>query len=336
MRKKKLKNFESINTLFFIASEYYFGTSTQTIQFELNQNKMKKIFIANYLVLIISGLLLSSCTKTVGTNMNTPASTYTPGEIAGDPAFVGLNDALNHFDPHYLQLVYKDQRSTQEISDSSKALLLQLQANPESLTLQKQLADCYKLNSIAELKYYSDQIVINASAIKNKYFSKNKSFSDQDVNMYFKARSLYAKNKMDSVSNNTNRIKTSSMYDDYVLFPQPPAFTFFGEMDEEDANAGGDCKDECCYQWQACNTTARSKYIDGISNTSFNTSASGGVIGGAVGAVFSTAGSIGGSLFGVYFGSVLGASTAISIYSLDLHACDLLYKACIVKAKKSN
>lgn len=280
--------------------------------------------------------MLSSCTKTTGTNLSSPVSVNTPTELARDPSFVGLNDALNHFDPHYLQIVYGNQRTTTEINDSSKVLITKLQKDPNNLELQKQLADFYKFNSFTELKYYSDQILINMAIVKNKYFANNKKFSDKEVNNYFKARSLYAKNKMDSISHNTNRIKTSSMYDDYVLFPQPPAFIFFGEMDIECLNAGGECNDECCYQWQACNTSAKSKYIEGLSNTSFNTSASGGVIGGAVGAVFSTTGSIAGALLGVYYGSLIGISTAITVYSLDMHACDLLYKGCIVKAKKSN
>jgi hypothetical protein len=297
---------------------------------------MKKLFIPTLLVMMMTLFLLPSCTKTAGTNMSTPASVYTPIELARDPAFVGLNDALNHFDPHYLQLVYKDQHTTTELQDSSTTLLLHLQADPENRALQQQLADFYKFNSIAELKYYSNQITINATAIKNKYFTQNKTLTDQDVITYFKARSLYAKTKMDSVSNNTNRIKTSSMYEDYVLFPQPPAFMFFGEMDLESTEAGGGCNDECCYEWKACNISAKSKYIEGLTNTSFNTAASGGVIGGAIGAVSSTVGSIGGAAAGIYFGSLIGASSAMQIYSLDRQACDLLYKACIIKAKKSN
>ena len=295
---------------------------------------MKKLFISASFFFVTSGLLLSSCTKTAGTNTSTPASVYTPVDLAGDPAFVGLNDALNRFDPHYLQLVYKDQRTKDEINDSSRALLLKLQAKPESILLQQELANFYKFNSIAELKYYSDQIIINASSIKNKYFANNKSFTSQEVNTYFKARSLYAKSKMDSISNNTNRIKTNSMYDDYVLFPEPPAFIFFGEMDVEGVDAGGECNDECCYQWKACNTSAKSKYLDNFYNTKYNTIASAAVVGGAIGSAYSPAGAIAGSLIGLNMGSYIGTSIAGEIFSLDKDACTYLYKACVIKSKK--
>jgi hypothetical protein len=331
MRKKKQKNFESINTQFFIASEYYFGTNAPTIQFELNQNKMKKLFIAAFFYLTTSALLLSSCTKSTGTNMNTPASVYTPIELAGDPAFVGLNDALIHFDPHYLQLVYGDQRTTTEINDSSMALITKLQTDPTNINLQKQLADFYKFNSITELKYYSDQILINASAIKNKYFTNNKSFSNKEVNDYFKARSLYAKNKMDSISHNTNRIKTSSMYDDYVLFPQPPAFIFFGEMDEEDVNAGGDvgaCKDNCCTDFVNCNQKAGRNFLYNSVMIGATLATSTGVVGAGIASLVPFVGTAAGAGVGVSVGSYLGVVVSRQLYNSDLYSCVLDYRAC--------
>ena len=292
---------------------------------------MKKLFISASFFFVTSGLLLSSCTKTAGTITNSPASVYTPIELAGDPAFIGLNDALNRFDPHYLQLVYKDQRTKDEINDSSRALLLKLQAKPESILLQQELANFYKFNSIAELKYYSDQIIINASSIKNKYFANNKSFTSQEVNTYFKARSLYAKSKMDSISNNTNRIKTNSMYDDYVLFPEPPAFIFFGEMDEEDVNAGGDvaaCKDNCCTDFVNCNQKAGRNFLYNSVMIGATLATSAGVVGAGIASLVPFVGTAAGAGVGVSVGSYLGIVVSRQLYNSDLYSCVLDYRAC--------
>ncbi len=292
---------------------------------------MKKIFIATPLFFLICFMLLSGCTKSVDSTISTPASVYTPGDIAGDPAFTGLYDALNHFDPHYLQLVYKDQRTTTEINTGAATLIKKIQEDPTNVRLQQELADIYRFKNIEELKYYSDQIAINAAVIKNKYYAKDTKFSSKQVATYFKARSLYARNRMDSVMN-IEKIKPSSMYDDYVLNPEPPAFGFFGEMDLEGMDGGGECTDDCCYQFQACNTTARSRYLENFYSTKLNTVASSTVVGGSIGAIFSPLGAVAGSLVGVYFGSYIGVSVANEIFSLDKQACLLLYKSCLLKS----
>jgi hypothetical protein len=295
---------------------------------------MKNRIVATCMHFVIGIIFLTSCEKSVGTNQNTPASVPTPALISGDPAFVGLFDALNHFDPHYLQLVYHDQRTTEEINLASGELFKKLSLQPQDIELQKELASFYKLNSIAELQYYSNQIVIHATAIRNKYYPQNLKLTDQQVITFFKARSLYARTKMDSIKNNTDHVKASSMYDDYVLNPQAPAFQFFGAMDLEGADANGECIDDCCFQWKSCYTSAMSKYVDGGNSTSFNTVASGVVIGGAIGSYLSPTGSIPGAFIGLYYSSIIGAATAMKVYALDRLACDYNYKACVIRNKK--
>jgi len=292
---------------------------------------MNKRIIATSMLFVIGIAFFYSCTKSFDAPIASTVSVTTPTQLAGDPAFVGLFDALNHFDPHYLQLVYKDQRTTEEIINTSKDLLVQLQSNPESLTLQKKLADFYKFNSIAELKYYSDQIIINASAIKNKYYANNKNFSSQEVYTYFKARSLYAKSKMDSISNNTNRIKTNSMYDDYVLFPQPPAFIFFGEMDEADVNAGRDvaaCKDNCCTDFVNCNEKAGRNFLYNSVMIGATLATSAGVVGAGIASLVPFVGTVAGAGVGVSVGSYFGVVVSQQLYNSDLYSCVLDYKAC--------
>lgn len=287
------------------------------------------------LFFLICTMLVSSCSKSIDATLSTPASVYTPGDIAADPAFTGLYDALNHFDPRYLQVVYNDQRTIAEINTGAATLIKQIELDPKNQQLQQELADTYRFKNIDELKYFSNQIEINAATIKNKYYAHVTKFSSKDVATYFKARSIYARNRMDSVKN-IEKIKPSSMYDDYVLNPEPPAFAFFGEMDLEGLDVGGlgGCKDACCLDFQACNTTARARYLENFYSTKLNSVASSAVIGSAFGTAISPVGGIVGSIGGVYLGTYIGASVANEIYSLEKQSCLLLYQSCLKRSSK--
>jgi len=107
---------------------------------------MKKRIITTTMLLVIGITLFYSCTKLVdATTLATSLTVSVPTTVllAGDPVFSGLFDALNHFDPHYLQLVYKDQRTTEEIISKGKNLVDQLKKYPTNMELQQQLADLY-------------------------------------------------------------------------------------------------------------------------------------------------------------------------------------------------
>jgi hypothetical protein len=291
---------------------------------------MNKRIIATSMLFVIGIVFFYSCTKSLDAPTASTVSVYEPKQLAGDPAFIGLYDALNHFDPHYLQIVYNDQRTTEEIINSGKLLFEELNANPNSLTIQQQLADFYKLKSINELKYFSDQILTNTTLIKQKYFSTNAGYTTEQAQLFLKARSLYAKNKMDSVKNNTNKIKSSSMYDDYVLNPEPPAFQFFAEMDLEDMDAGGGgCTDACCLEYVSCNQKAAKNFLGNSVNIGATLATGAGVTGAGIASLVPVVGTVAGASVGVSIGSYFGIVIARQMYSSDLYTCTLDYKACV-------
>lgn len=296
---------------------------------------MKNKIIATSMLFVIGITILISCTKNADTNMNNPASLPTPSLLAGDPAFIGLFDALNHFDPHYLQLVYKDQRSTEEIINNGKVLFEKLKMDPTNLEIQQQLAHFYQFNSVASLQYYSDQIVLNSNLIRNKYFSKDNHYTNEQVAVFMRARALYAEHKMDSVKNNTPNIKSSSMYDDYVLNPQAPAFQFFAEMDEEGLDNGGvaACSDACCIDLMSCKQQAARNFLGNSVNIGATLATGAGITGAGIASIFPVVGTIAGASVGVSVGSYFGVVIARQMYSADLYSCALEYKACELRKK---
>jgi hypothetical protein len=293
---------------------------------------MNKRIIATSMLFVIGIAFFYSCTKSLDATTAYTVSVSDPKQLAGDPAFIGLYDALNHFDPHYLQLVFNDQRTTEEIVSSGKLLFEKLNGSPNSLIIQQQLANFYKLNSIEELKYFSDQILINTNLIKQKYFSTNAGYTTEQAQLFLKARSFYAKNKMDSVKNNANKIKSSSMYDDYVLNPAPPAFQFFAEMDLEDVDAGGGgCTDACCLEYVSCNQKAAKNFLGNSVNIGASLATGAGITGAGIASLVPVVGTVAGASVGVSIGSYFGLVIARQMFSSDLYTCTLDYKACVLR-----
>ncbi len=293
---------------------------------------MNKRIITSSMLFIFGIAIFISCTKSLNTPPSTTVSIPSATLMAGDPAFVGLFDALNHFDPHYLQLVYNDQRSTEEIVNKSKDLFEKLNATPNSLVIQQQVTNFYKFKSIVDLKYYLDQILTNTIIIKHKYFSKDTNYTIAQAQSFMKARSLYAKNKMDSVKNNTNKIKSSSMYDDYVLYPEAPAFQFFSEMDLEDIDNGGEgCADACCLEYISCNQKAAKNFLGNSVNIGATLATGAGITGAGIASMVPVIGTMAGASVGVSIGSYFGLVIARQMYSSDLYTCTLDYKACVLR-----
>ncbi len=288
--------------------------------------------IATSMLFVIGIAFFYSCTKTLDTPLASTVSVADPKQLAGDPAFIGLYDALNHFDPHYLQLVFKDQRTSEEIVSSGKLLFEKLNESPNSLIIQQQLVDFYKLKSMDELKYFSSQILTNTTLIKQKYFSIDTNYTKEQAQLFLKARNLYAKNKMDSVKNNSNKIKSNSMFDDYVLNPEAPAFQFFNEMDLEDIDTGGGgCADACCLEYVSCNQKAAKNFLGNSVNIGATLATGAGVTGAGIASLVPIVGTAAGASVGVSIGSYFGLVIARQMFNSDLYTCTLDYRACVLR-----
>ena len=106
---------------------------------------MKRVYFSLLAVACACIITFFSCRKSQEASKGQGAIVLTTEGLAKDEPFIKLNDAINRFDPKYLQLVYKDNRTTQQIVEQGNDLLIQLNTNPESILFQTQLADFYPL-----------------------------------------------------------------------------------------------------------------------------------------------------------------------------------------------
>lgn len=257
--------------------------------------------------------------------------TLSAEEIAKNESFIGLNDAISRFDPQYLVRVYKDKRSIKEIVDRSNDLLLQLQTHPESPVFQQQIADFYHFRSVAELKNYSASITDNLKALNKQFDFKKTLFAEGGGQLYFKARGLYAKNKLDAYPNNAR--KTTGLWTEFVdaYFSSFDYNTYvYDESLEAAGEGGGGCNGEiCCDQLKMCKLQARSNLIDYLVKYSGGGFVGGLAFGGTAGSLIPGVGTAAGSIFGSLFGGISGSLLAFAKYNIDLDMCQVKYQLCI-------
>lgn len=271
--------------------------------------------------------------------------TISAEEIAKNESFIGLNDAISRFDPQYLVRVYKDKRSIKEIVDRSNDLLLQLQTNPESPVFQQQIADFYHFRSVAELKNYSASITENLKVLDKQLNFKKTLFAEGGGQLYFKARGLYAKNKLDAYPNNARQ--TTGLWTEFVdtYFSSFDYNTYVYDESLEAALEGGggdECNGEsCCYERTNCFSQAKIQFwhdVGTYGGSGIGALGSAALVGGSrIGSFFSPLGGIvGGIIGGVWggtVGGVAGSTIAYNIYNANLDICKTKYQMCI-SAKK--
>lgn len=271
--------------------------------------------------------------------------TLSAEEIAKNESFIGLNDAISRFDPQYLVRVYKDKRSIKEIVDRSNDLLLQLQTNPESPVFQQQIADFYHFRSVSELKNYSASITENLKVLDKELNFKKTLFVEGGSQLYFKARGLYAKNKLDAYPNNARQ--TTGLWTEFVdaYFSSFDYNTYVYDESLEAALEGGggdECNGEsCCYERTNCFSQAKIEFwrnvafYGGSAATSLGSVTA--YVGTKIGSLFSPIGAIvggiAGGLWGGSVGGIAGSTIAYNIYNASLDICKTKYQLCI-NAKK--
>ena len=294
---------------------------------------MKRVYFSLLAVACACIITFFSCRKSQEASKGQGAIVLTTEGLAKDEPFIKLNDAINRFDPKYLQLVYKDNRTTQQIVEQGNDLLIQLNTNPESILFQTQLADFYHFTSVVQLKEYSAAISENLKKLDAKYDFQKTLFKDEGSKIYYAARKLYAKQKLDDYPTGARK-KTNGLWTDFV----DEYFSTFGYIsyvyDEGFVEAGEGGGDPCYDQLQICRSEAGIQLFKNIALYA----GSGALVGGKVGAsagtsVFPGVGSFWGALGGALGGGILGASVAYGIYSIDLDICKSKYNICIDSRK---
>jgi hypothetical protein len=302
-------------------------------------------------ILLLSLLFLNACSKKDELGpVNDPPEQNLPAPLSA-PLFDELNETIARFDPLYLQIVYKDKRTKEEINDEAARLMNAINQNPTSLVIQKELIELYHFKSFADLQKASNIISTNSVELKKTFLGKDTVLSKAKMNQLNAARNTFLKNKITTLEKASQRISTGLWTDnaawilnEFHYYSQIANLEMGLDMDLEGgggAGAGPGCNESCCFEYQACMTNANTNLI-----LHLWTYAGGGIVGGAAagfaaGTAIPVVGNFLGAGYGVLYGAFLGSAyggmlvgttgyiVAATIYMNDQKVCALNYKACI-------
>jgi len=295
-------------------------------------------------ILLLSLLFLNACSKKeqLGPVNDAPEQNI-PAPLSA-PLFDELNETIARFDPLYLQIVYKDKRTKEEINDEAARLMNAINQNPTSLVIQKELIELYHFKSFADLQKASNIISANSAELKMTFLGKDTVLPKAKIKQLNEARNTFLKNKITTLEKASQRISTGLWTDnaDWIL----AQFHYYSQianlemgMDGMDdlggAGAGPGCTESCCFEYQACLVNASSTY-----RINFLLYAVGGAVGGAsIGATLGSGipllGTFWGGVYGGWLSGTTGYIVAASVYMNDQKVCALNYKACILKKNEN-
>jgi len=295
---------------------------------------MKNIKLVTKFFSVLLIMFLVACTKSNDSPNIIANNKDIANEMAVTESFVSLNDAITKFDPFYLQVTYKDRRSLEEIQKQSTRLITEINKNPNNLAAQKELADFYHFKSFSELQKASELISSSAEKFRSKYSNLNKLQKLDQNKIISDARKIFIKNKMELLEKASQKRATgmwNDMVDGILRDWEYWRIVQNEELENEDGGETAECKDACCFEYQACLAKASSSYINNFLTHCFDLSIAGASYGGAGGSVVPIVGTFYGAIGGGIIGGVTGLTQSIRIYLLDKQACVYTYKACIIR-----
>ncbi len=292
-------------------------------------------FTAFFASLVI--LFFTACTKEAPmVELGAPAK-YIPDVISIDENLIALDDAMKRFDPLYLQVIYKEKRTKEELQNLSQELLMAYYKNKDNELVQKALSDFYHFESFEALVKASNALTQNALLLKNKYFNNQESPTTKQRLSFFDARKKYLQNKL-TVLEKAKQKKASGLWNDMAdeIERQLHYYTLvYNEEFESDMNGGGaECSESCCLEFVACQQAAKKDYLSNIVLFSFMSAGGLNSISYRLTAnnpVLNPMSPIVGAMIGLS-GSILLAS---KFYKMDLSNCVIKYKACIQRKNEN-
>ena len=293
-------------------------------------------------ILLLSLLFLNACSKKDQLGpLTDPPEQNLPAPLSA-PLFDELNETIARFDPLYLQIVYKDNRSKETINQEAARLLTAINQNPTSLVTQKELTELYHFKSFADLQKASNIISTNAGELKRRFLGKDTVLSKAKMNQLNEARNTFIKNKISSLQKASQRSSSGLWQDnaDWIL----NEFHYYSQIanlemgldgmdDLGGAGSGPGCNESCCFEFQTCMTNASSNYLRNyvfyVGGGMFTGAAAGFALGTYVPGIGNLIGATGGAFYGGYLTGTTGYIVAVIIYMNDQKVCALNYKACI-------
>ncbi|MEI6263864.1 MAG: hypothetical protein WCP74_02100 [Sphingobacteriia bacterium] len=250
--------------------------------------------------------------------------------LSNDNEFVVLMDAMKRFDPLYVDIVYrKDQHHTR----FTKEDFLPVNEQTTEEAFINNLTNHYYFKNKEEVLLHSTIIQEGLTKLFNTYLA-GLTTKEQAI-IYFKARKLYAQNKLSKKINLGNENNVRSMSFDMPIAEDDYYRVITEEQDADDNLTGNNyhsgCTDVCCINKKICVNNA---YIKFLENMKFIAGAA--VAGGGLG--FKLGSLFGGPQIGAavaIIGGVYGAAATTAIYyltySTEKENCDLNYRICLQK-----
>lgn len=298
---------------------------------------MKKFKLITKFFSFLLIMFLVACTKSNDTPNIVANNKDIANEIATTESFVSLNDAITKFDPFYLQVMYKDTRTIDEIQKQGSSLITEINKNPNNVATQKALAEFYHFDSFSELQKASELISSSAEKFRSKYSTLNQLQKLDQNKIISDARKLFVNNKMELLEK-ANQKRATGMWNDMVdgILRDWEYWRIVQNEELENEDGGSaECNDACCYEYKACLTKAASSYRINFLGLGTALAGAGGSIGAVLGSPVPVLGNITIGTLGGIIGGVTGFISAVNIYLLDQQACVYTYKACIIRKNEN-
>ena len=298
---------------------------------------MKKFKLITKFFSILLIMFLVACTKSNDTPNIVANYKDIANEMATTESFVSLNDAITKFDPFYLQVMYKDVRTIDEIQKQGSSLITKINKNPNNLATQKALAEFYHFDSFSDLQKASQLISSSAEKFRSKYSTLNQLQKVDQNKIISDARKLYINNKIELLEKASQKRATgmwNDMVDGILIDWEYWRLVQNEELGNEDGGSA-ECTDACCYEYKACLTKAASSYRINFLGLGTALAGAGGSIGAVLGSPVPVLGNITVGTLGGIIGGVTGFIQAVNIYLLDQQACVYTYKACIIRKNEN-